>query len=60
MENNLCPKCGLPVRTNEWAAYRRHEDCQVKDLVKGDGRRIAKAMDVFPDGRVVRKSTRQG
>ena len=22
-----CPKCGLPVPGNEWASYRRHEDC---------------------------------
>lgn len=24
-----CPNCGRPVPSNEWAAYRRHEDCAV-------------------------------
>lgn len=27
-----CPNCGQPVPPNEWAAYRRHEDCAMRGL----------------------------
>lgn len=54
---DLCPKCGLPVPANEWASYRRHEDCTPD---RQPPRVVVAEIKVKPRGRVVHKTIGAG